>query len=112
MNQTIDGKREKLARRIVELTREEAKTFDRKNSSLKFNNRKKSVYEIDPDLLAYFPKSVKHKENEISMTELVNPMKFIRGPSFNKSFNRQASVVNPITSISIAPFEPANGALK
>jgi hypothetical protein len=112
MNQTIDGKREKLAKRIVELTKEEAKSFDRKNSSLKFNSRKKSVYEIDPDLLAFFPKSMKYRESEISMTDLSNPMKFNRGPSFNKSFNRQASVINPITSISIAPFEPANGALK
>ena len=83
INETLEGKREKICKRIIELSKEDAKSDSKKLSLSQYSNSRKSFMDVDPDILALFPQHFLKRDSELSL-ESIRSSQFKTFNKFNK----------------------------
>ncbi|CAI2365262.1 unnamed protein product [Moneuplotes crassus] len=73
MNDTIESKRNKIIKRILELSKEETK-YKRKNQKYNYRGSQKGI-DIDPELLHLFPHYFKNNQSEASTDSISSTMR-------------------------------------
>jgi hypothetical protein len=106
INETIAGKRDKIIKRIIELSQEEAKHDGKRYQTLKSSNSTRKIFkDLDPELISLFPKSFLRRDSEVSIDAL-KPSQFHSLQKYKKRIMRQATVLSPTKRI--GTLEEAN----